>query len=36
MYDVTSAECLRLVICEHGPVTPEGVSAVLRFSGLER
>ncbi|KAA8896767.1 initiation factor 2 subunit family-domain-containing protein [Sphaerosporella brunnea] len=36
MYDVTPAECLTLVICEHGCVTAEGVSAVLRMSGMDR
>ncbi|KAF8538129.1 hypothetical protein BDD12DRAFT_843804 [Trichophaea hybrida] len=36
LYDVTPAECLSVVICEHGCVTPEGVSNVLRISGMER
>jgi translation initiation factor 2B subunit (eIF-2B alpha/beta/delta family) len=36
MYDVTPAECLTFVICEHGCVTAEGVSNVMRMSGLDR
>jgi translation initiation factor eIF-2B subunit delta len=36
MYDVTPAEYLTMVICEHGCVTAEGVSAVMRMSGLDR
>jgi translation initiation factor eIF-2B subunit delta len=36
MYDVTPSSCIAAVICEHGCVTPEGVSTVLRISGLER
>lgn len=36
MYGVTPAECLKLVICEHGCLTAEGVGAVMRMSGLDR
>ncbi|KAI5807127.1 hypothetical protein EDC01DRAFT_638252 [Geopyxis carbonaria] len=33
VYDVTPSDCVSMVICEHGCVTPEGVSGVLRVSG---
>ena len=35
MYDTTPAECITMVICEHGSVTPEGVSGVIRVSRME-
>jgi len=35
-YDVTTADDITMVICEHGCVTPEGVSYVLRVSGMDR
>lgn len=35
-YDVTAAENITMVVCEHGCVTPEGVSSVLRASGMDR
>ena len=36
MYDVTPAESLSVVICEHGCVNPEGVPSILRVSGMDR
>lgn len=36
MYDVTPAEHIAMVVCEHGVVTPEGVPTVSRANGMER
>lgn len=36
MYDVTAAEYIQTVICEHGAITPEGVAVVTRANGMDR